>query len=185
MTNAAAFSSWEERKARYFAYGGTSGTNYTSGVKLPGMSPAAPYGTVYFGLANADPRASVVYPDHFRTLTAPNATYEPTAAQWPEYALIQKSRYQAISGTAGWAVVDLGAGQIVVRNTPALAVPDFDGTGTGFTATHAFLCYPHYSGDGRLYLGPVFELNASIVRTNGAPVVGDTFSAQNMIWEFR
>lgn len=187
MTIAAGFSVWEERRAKYLAYGGTTGTGYTtpSSGALPGMSTYAPFTQIYIGMAKTDPRGGVVYPNPFRTLSTRNATYEPTAAEWPEYALLNRSRYQAAAN--GFAVVDLGSGQIVMRNKLDLAIPDFDGTGAGIVGgcPYATVMLPSsVSGDESLYLIAVLELNTPRALTNGVPVAGDTFSATNFVIEF-
>jgi hypothetical protein len=183
-TNNAAFSSWEESFANYLAYGGLAG--YTGG--FPGMvcNPNSPNSTIH--LCKTNPRSALLYPSgYFSVVGSRNATYEPTAAEWDNYAPVTIPRLSADAD--GWEVVDTGGGTWVLRNKTLRTYPGPGGTSTGCTLPYAVVCFQGLFGvfpsvQTVHYPILVAELDAAIVVPNGGGA-GPDLTAQSLVFEVR
>lgn len=183
-TSNALFSTWEEALALYLAHGGLAG--FTGG--LPGMTcnPNSPNSTVH--LLKSDPRSSLLYPSgYLAAVGSRNATFEPTAAEWDNYAPVTVPRLSADAD--GWDVVDTGGGTWVLRNKTDRTYPSPGGSSTGCTLTHALVCFQGYYGTLPLptlvhYPILVAELDAAIVVPNGGGA-GPVLTAQSLVFEVR
>lgn len=183
-TSAASFSSWEERWAKYIAYGGSTG--YSSGLPGQVTNPNTESYRAWISLTKTDPRASVVYPNAWiADAYADRAAQEATALEWSNYSRQWLRRYSGASGQL--EAVDLGSGQWVVRSRAAQTVtftaPLGGDSGTQLNYVVLSLPGPSVAGIAPLYALLVAQLDTPLDAV--AAGTNLTIPAQDLYWEMR
>lgn len=153
------FDSFEEMILKYVGHRGQSAV---SGAVFPGMVTNPTFPGNYIRLCKSSP-VGVVYPNAFAAVGGLNATFEPTAAEYEDYAPVVKNSF-----TTQWDVLETSLGngiwQLSNKTQIQFAVPG--GASTGCTLTHAILCFQ--DNDSTFQYGILAaELGSSIVIPNG------------------
>lgn len=153
------FDSWELLEATYL-FNGPQDVVAPYAFAMPGMVPTNSVVTAQIGLAKADPRAALIFPNSFAAAGGRNATFEPTAAEWDNYARVSKNKFNTQFD------VVLAAGVVTITNLTDIIFPTPGGASSGVTLPWLTVCFRDYTAADDFLMFAV-DMDSDIVVPNG------------------